>query len=116
MIESAAGESIAAPSPWPARAANSVAALPAIAEAKEEAVKTPRPVRNTRPRPIRSAARPPRSKRLPNTRERGASHHQAFGQNSPADGRAAQLQVGGDLRQCDVHRSSAEDDHQMGSE
>ena len=33
MIDSAAGESIAAPRPWPARAANSSAALPAMAEA-----------------------------------------------------------------------------------
>ena len=33
-IDSAAGESIAAPSPWPARAANSVAALPASAAAE----------------------------------------------------------------------------------
>ena len=69
MIERAAGESIAAPRPWPARAAKSVAAVPAIAEASEEAVKTPRPVRNMRRRPSRSAARPPKSSRLPKTSE-----------------------------------------------
>ena len=69
MIESAAGERIAAPRPWPARDAKSVAALPAIAEANEEAVKTPRPVRNMRRRPRRSAARPPNSRRLPKISE-----------------------------------------------
>ena len=69
MIESAAGERIAAPSPWPAREAKSIAALPAIAEANEEAVKTPRPVRNMRRRPRRSAARPPKSRRLPKISE-----------------------------------------------
>jgi hypothetical protein len=69
MIERAAGESIAAPSPWPARAAKSAAAEPAIAEAKDETVKMPRPVRNMRRRPSRSAARPPSKSRLPNTSE-----------------------------------------------
>ena len=69
MIESAAGESIAAPRPWPARAANSVAAPPASAEASDESVKTLRPARNTRRRPSRSAARPPSSSRLPKISE-----------------------------------------------
>src|SRR5437868_15523624 len=44
MIERAAGDSIAAPRPWPARAANRAAAEPAIADARDEAVKTARPV------------------------------------------------------------------------
>src|SRR3954471_8873440 len=69
MIESAAGERIAAPRPWPAREAKSIEALPAIAEAKEEAVKTPRPVRNIRRRPRRSAERAPKSRRLPKISE-----------------------------------------------
>ena len=69
MIASAAGDSSAAPSPWPARAANSVVADPAIADASDEAVKTPRPVRNIRRRPSRSAARPPNSSRLPKISE-----------------------------------------------
>ena len=69
MIDSAAGESIAAPRPWPARAANSVVASAASAVASEEAVNTVRPVRNTRRRPSRSAARPPRSRRLPKISE-----------------------------------------------
>ena len=69
MIASAAGESMAAPRPWPARAANSVAAPPASAEASEASVKTLRPARNTRRRPSRSAARPPSSSRLPKISE-----------------------------------------------
>ena len=68
-IESAAGERIAAPSPWPARDEKSMAELPASADANEEAVKTPRPVRNIRRRPSRSAARPPKSSRLPKISE-----------------------------------------------
>ena len=40
-----------------------------IADANEDAVKMPRPVRNMRRRPSRSAARPPRSSRLPKISE-----------------------------------------------
>ena len=69
MMDSAAGESMAAPRPWPARAANSAAAVPASAEATDETVKTPRPVRNMRLRPTRSASRPPNRRRLPKTSE-----------------------------------------------
>src|SRR3954451_5821521 len=45
MIESAAGERRAAPTPWPARAANRVVALVAIADMKEELVKMTSPAR-----------------------------------------------------------------------
>jgi hypothetical protein len=69
MIASAAGESSAAPSPCPARAAKRVVAEPAIAEAKDDAVKTVRPVRNMRRRPSRSVARPPKRSRLPKMSE-----------------------------------------------
>ena len=69
MIDSAAGESIAAPRPCAARAANSVAASPASAEASDATVNTPRPARKTRRRPSRSAARPPSSSRLPKISE-----------------------------------------------
>ena len=43
--------------------------LVASAEASDATVKTPRPVRKTRRRPSRSAARPPSSRRLPKTSE-----------------------------------------------
>ena len=69
MIARAAGESIAAPRPWPARAAKRASAVGANAEAKDDAVKMPRPTRNIRRRPMRSAARPPKSSRLPKMRE-----------------------------------------------
>ena len=69
MIDSAAGDSIAAPRPWPARAAKSIVASPASAVASDDAVKTPRPARKTRRRPSRSAARPPSSSRLPKISE-----------------------------------------------
>ena len=69
MIARAAGDSIAAPSPCPARAAKRAPALAARAETKDEAVKTPRPARNIRRRPSRSAARPPKSSRLPKISE-----------------------------------------------
>jgi hypothetical protein len=68
-IESAAGESIAAPRPCPARAAKSAPAVPAMAEASDDTVKTPRPVMNIRLRPTRSASRPPKSSRLPKISE-----------------------------------------------
>jgi hypothetical protein len=69
MIARAAGESIAAPRPWPARAAKSAPAEPAMAEANEDTVKMPSPVRNIRLRPSRSAARPPKRSRLPKMSE-----------------------------------------------
>ena len=68
-MDSAAGDSIAAPTPCPARAANSTPALVASAEASDEARKTAKPLRNMRRRPSRSAARPPSSSRLPKTTE-----------------------------------------------
>ena len=69
MIDRAAGDRSAAPSPCPARAANNAAALPASAEPSDAIVNTPRPVRNTRRRPSRSAARPPSRSRLPKISE-----------------------------------------------
>ncbi len=65
MIESAAGETIAAPRPWIARAAISHAsdrASPPPSEANEN---TTRPIMNMRLRPSRSASRPPSSRNPP---------------------------------------------------
>ena len=65
------GRGAASPRRGPGRRGRrrSAAALPASAEASDATVKTPRPVRKTRRRPSRSAARPPSSSRLPNTSE-----------------------------------------------
>jgi len=67
MIESAAGETSAPPSPCSARAATScpdVVASPLSSEATEKMVT---PHRNSLRRPIRSPALPPSSRKPPNT-------------------------------------------------
>ena len=63
-IERAAGEMIAAPRPWSARAAISAPSLHARPDNSDATVNTTMPTRNTRRRPRRSAARPP-SRRNP---------------------------------------------------
>ena len=105
MIESAAGESIAAPRPWPARAAKSAPAVPAIAEASDDTVKTPRPVRKRRRRPTRSASAA--------TEEEQAAEDERVARDRPADRRSAQLQIRGEARQRDVHGRDVEDHHQL---
>ncbi len=65
MIESAAGEMIAAPKPWTAREAISTPSDEASPQANEAVVNTITPARNTRRRPSRSAARPPSSRNPP---------------------------------------------------
>ena len=64
-IESAAGERIAAPRPWTARAAISVPSLSAKPPAREASAKSTSPPMNTRRRPSRSASRPPSSRKPP---------------------------------------------------
>ncbi len=64
-IESAAGEMIAAPSPWAARATIS---WPSVAEkpaASEATATSSRPAMKTLRRPTRSAVRPPSSRKPP---------------------------------------------------
>ena len=61
----AAGEMIAAPSPWMARAPMSTFSDHARPHRKEAIVKTATPTRKTRRRPSRSAARPPSSRNPP---------------------------------------------------
>jgi len=66
MIDSAAGETIAAPRPCTARATISHAsdcARPPASEASENRIS---PVMNMRLRPSRSASRPPSSRKPPN--------------------------------------------------
>jgi hypothetical protein len=65
MIASAAGDSSAAPTPWPARAATRIVAVWARPEASEATVNTPSPARNIRRRPSVSASRPPSSSSPP---------------------------------------------------
>ena len=65
-IDSAAGETIAAPRPCTPRAAISQPSRVAKPPASEAAEKTPRPMMNMRRRPNRSAARPPSIRKPPN--------------------------------------------------
>ena len=66
MIDSAAGETIAAPSPCTARAAISQASDWARPPSSEASEKTTSPSMNILRRPIRSARRPPSSRKPPN--------------------------------------------------
>jgi hypothetical protein len=65
MIESAAGEMIAAPKPWIARAAISTGSDHASPHRNEATVKTATPTMNMRRRPSMSPDRPPSSRNPP---------------------------------------------------
>ena len=64
-IESAAGETSAAPRPWSPRITISIVSLCATPQRSEATVKSTTPARKTRLRPIRSPARPPSSRKPP---------------------------------------------------
>ena len=66
MIDSTAGETIAAPTPCITRAAISTPIVLASPHASDAALKIVTPIMNIRRRPSRSAARPPSSSRPPN--------------------------------------------------
>ena len=66
MIESVAGEMIAAPSPCMTRAAISTPIEPASPQASDAAEKRAIPIMNMRRRPRRSPVRPPSSRKPPN--------------------------------------------------
>ena len=68
-MERAAGEMIAAPMPWTARAPISTPMLPESPQMSEAAVNSVRPTRKISRRPRRSAIRPPRSRKPPNVIE-----------------------------------------------
>ncbi len=66
MIESAAGEMIAAPSPWTAREAMSTPSDQASPQRNDAIVNTTTPIRKSRRLPNRSARRPPSNRKPPN--------------------------------------------------
>ncbi len=66
MIESVAGDTIAAPKPCTARAAMSTPVVLARPQASEAIEKIATPMRNIRLRPRMSPARPPSSRKPPN--------------------------------------------------
>ena len=65
-IDRAAGEMIAAPMPWTARAPISTEMLLARPQTSEARVKRTSPTRKIRLRPSRSAIRPPSKRKPPN--------------------------------------------------
>ena len=67
--ESAAGASMAANTPWQARAVTSIAKFTDAPPIAEATAKPARPVMNMTLRPSRSASRPQNSSRLPNDSE-----------------------------------------------
>jgi hypothetical protein len=73
--DSAAGASIAAKTPWQARAVTSMAKLTEAPPMAEATAKPARPVMNITRRPTKSARRPPKSSRLPNDSEYAVTIH-----------------------------------------
>jgi hypothetical protein len=67
MIDSAAGETSAAPRPCSARAPTSQPGDVASASSSDANVNRPMPIMNSRRRPRRSPARPPSSRKPPKT-------------------------------------------------
>jgi hypothetical protein len=78
MIESAAGEISAAPSPCSAREPMSMPELTERPSSSEATVKITRPIRKSRFRPSRSPARPPSSRKPPKTSAYAFTIHWRF--------------------------------------
>src|SRR5437773_7312689 len=83
MIERAAGEMSAAPSPWSARQPISIPELTASPFKSDAVVKIARPTRNSRLRPTRSPARPPSRRKPPKTRVYAFTIHCRLASLSP---------------------------------
>ena len=106
MIDSAAGDSIAAPRPWPARAAKKTASLVGQrrrqrgdgehAEAGEEHATTAEQVGG-------AAAE-----------QQQAAEDQRVAGDRPAEVAAGDAEVPAEVRQRDVHGGDVEDDHELG--
>ena len=106
MIESAAGESIAAPRPWPARAANSVGG--AAGERRGE-----RGEREHAQAGEEHAPAPEQVGGAPAEQEQ-AAEDQRVARDRPADVAAADVEVLRHVGKRDVHGGDVEDDHQLG--
>src|SRR3954452_12028298 len=83
MIESAAGEISAAPSPCSARKPISIPELAARPFSSDAAVKMTSPMRKSRLRPRRSPARPPSKRKPPNTSVYALTIHWRLASESP---------------------------------
>ena len=104
-IDSAAGDSSAAPSPWPARAANSVAALPASAAASEDGDEHAQA----------GQEHPPAAEQVggASAEQQQAAEDQRVARDRPADVAAGDVQALGHVRHGDVDGRDVEDDHQL---
>ena len=106
MIESAAGESIAAPRPWPARAANSVGG--AAGQRRGE--------RGEREHAQAGEEHAPAAEQVGGAaaEQQQAAEDERVARDRPADVGAADAEVLGHVGQRDVHGGDVEDDHQLG--
>ena len=104
-IESAAGETRAAPRPCSPRLTISHVEPVARAQSSEADVKSTRPTRKIFLRPARSPARPPR--------RRKPAEEQRVGVDDPLQVRVRHVEVLLDRRQRDVHDRRVEDDHEL---
>ncbi len=105
MIESAAGETIAPPSPCRPRATSSMPSdceSPQISEAPE---KSAIPATNSRRRPSRSASAP--------AEQEEPAEHQRVGVQDPGQALLREADVALDRRQRDVDHGRVQDDHEL---
>ena len=103
-IESAAGEMIAAPTPWTARDAIRTSALSARPQASEASVKRMRPTTKISRRPRRSASSP--------AEQQEAAEGDRVGRDDPLHGRLRDVQVDLDRRNRDVDDRDVEHGHE----
>ena len=105
MIDSAAGESIAAPSPCPARAAKKTAALPASADTSDDDGEHAETGQEDTPatEEVRGAA----------AEQQQAAEDQRVARDRPAQVSAGDPQLRREIRKRDVHGRDVEDDHQL---
>ena len=104
-IESAAGETSAAPRPCRPRLTISHVEPVATAQSSEADVKSTRPMRKTFLRPGQVARAP--------AEEQEAAEHQRVGVDDPLQVRVGHVEVLLDRRQRDVHDRRVEDDHEL---
>ena len=104
-IESAAGEMIAAPRPWNARAAISDVSDHASPASSEATVNATRPTRNSAP--------PPEHVREPPAEQQEAAEDEGVRADDPLQALLREPEIDLDRRQRDVHDRDVQDDHEL---
>ena len=105
MIDSAAGEISAAPSPCSAREPISIPSLTASPSSSEAEVKMTRPTRKSRLRPSRSPSAA--------AEQQEAAEHERVAVDHPLEVGLAEVEILLDRRQGDVDDRRVEDDHEL---